>query len=171
MSELLEEIVLQWHMLKYNSLRGRSLPGLSCKHLCSWMGNIPCAPGRESGGQAGVIPSHWVWRCIHNGVSAVGNSYQAWSCGCCVFAGVGAVWWDVLCCSHPWWCPCDRAEQQSTTHEAHSPAGSSDQGFVHRTFSLICQQTVKTWPWRRFWRMGLCIRCVQPVAICRSAQQ
>lgn len=51
---------------------------------------------------------------------------------------------------------------------AHSPAGSSDQGFVHRTFSLICQQTVKTWHWRRSWRMGLCIRCVCVCAACGS---
>lgn len=63
-----------------------SLPGLSCKPSCPWMGGIPCATGRESGGQAGVIPSHCEWRCIHDGVS--GNSCQARSCGCCVFAGV-----------------------------------------------------------------------------------
>lgn len=148
-----------------------SLPGLSCKPPCPWMGNVPCATGRESGGQAGPIPSPCEWRCIHNGLSAAGNSCQAWSCVCWG-------WWCVVGCvvllthlAASWGCPCDRGKQQSTTHEPQSPAGSSDPGFVHRTFSLICQQTVKTWPWRRFWRMVLCIRWVQPVALCSSDQQ
>lgn len=41
-----------------------------------------------------------VWRCIHNGLSAVGSRFQAWSCGCWGWCCVG-----MRCAAHssqPW---------------------------------------------------------------------
>lgn len=84
-----------------------SLPGLSCKPSCPWMGNVPCTTGRERGGRAVVIPFHSEWRCIRNVCVCSSETVAEIRIVIALYIGLGGgLWWVVVCCLHTWKSAC-----------------------------------------------------------------